>query len=160
GAIQVVRPTATAETFIVSHRAGQFSGESSLISGRRAIGRLRVTEPGEVIQLDRDQLLSVIQTDAELSEILMRAVILRRLLLSANELSDVVVVGSTHSAGTLRVKEFLTRNGHPFHYIDLDRDHEAQELLDRFQVDVADVPVVICGAATVMRNPTNTQIAD
>ena len=90
----------------------------------------------------------------------MRAFILRRLELIARDLGDVVVIGSTHSAGTLRVKEFLTRNGHPFHYVDLDRDRDAQELLDRFQVGVADIPVVICRGDAVLRNPTNAQIAD
>ena len=58
------------------------------------------------------------------------------------------------------MKEFLIRNGHPFQYIDLDRDREAQELLDRFQVSVADIPVVICRGDAVLRNPTNSQIAD
>ena len=124
----------------MSHRAGQFSGEANMITGRRALARLRVSEPGEVIELDREQLLALMQTDAELSEILMRAFILRRLELIARDLGDVVVVGSTHSAGTLRVREFLTRNGHPFHYVDLDRDREAQELLDRFQVGVCRHP--------------------
>ena len=79
GELQALRPTDTAETLIVSHHAGQFSGEANMISGRRALGRLRVSEPGEVIQLDREQLLALIQTDAELSEILMRAFIQRRL---------------------------------------------------------------------------------
>ena len=130
-----------------------------MISGRPAITRLRVTEPGDVIQLTREELLALIQTDAELSEILMRAFILRRLELITQHLGD-VVVGSAHSAGTLRVNEFLTRNGHPFHYVDLDRDRDAQELLDRFQISVHDVPVVICRGSSVLRNPTNAQIAD
>ena len=114
GELQALRPTDRAETLIVSHHAGQFSGEANMISGRRALARLRVSEPGEVIQLDREPLLALIQTDAELSEILMRAFILRRVELIARHLGDVVVIGSGHSAGTLRVKEFLTRNGHPF----------------------------------------------
>jgi thioredoxin reductase (NADPH) len=160
GEVQVLRPGDTAETLIVRHRAGQFSGEASTISGRRAIGRLRVSEAGEVIQLESPQLLALIQTDAELSEILMRAFILRRLELIARDLGDVVVVGSMHCAGTLRVNEFLTRNGHPFHYVDLDRDRDAQELLDRFQVDLSDIPVVICRGDAILRNPTNSQIAD
>ena len=100
------------------------------------------------------------QTDAELSEILMRAFILRRIELIAHDIGDVVVIGSTHCSGTLRVKEFLTRNGHPFHYIDLDRDAEAQELLDRFHVTAADVPVLICRGDAVLRNPSNAQIAE
>ena len=160
GEIQALRPAEGGDTLIVSLQARQFSGEANMISGRRALTHLRVSKAGEVIQLDREQLLALIQTDAELSEILMRAFILRRLELIARHLGDVVVIGSAHCAGTLRVKEFLTRNGHPFQYIDLDRDREAQELLDRFQISVADIPVLICRGDAVLRNPTNSQIAD
>ena len=160
GELQAVLPTDGGQRLIVTLYPRQFSGEASMISGRRALVRLRVSEPGEVIQLDHEQVLALIQTDAELSEILMRAFILRRLELIARHLGDVVVIGSRHCAGTLRAKEFLTRNGHPFQYIDLDRDREAQELLDRFQISVADIPVLICRGDAVLRNPTNSQIAD
>ena len=160
GELQAFRPAAAGDTLIVSLQVGQFSGEATMISGRRALTRLRVSKAGEVIQLDREPLLALIQTDAELSEILMRAFMLRRLELIARHLGDVVVIGSTHCAGTLRAKEFLTRNGHPFQYIDLDRDREAQELLDRFHIGVADIPVLICRGDAVLRNPTNAQIAD
>ena len=159
GEIQVLRPADGRETLIVTHRPGQFSGEGNMITGRRALARLRVSEPGEVIELDREQLLALVQTDAELSEILMRAFILRRSELIAGGFGDVVLIGSTHCAGTLRVKEFLTRNGHPYQYIDLDRDADAQDLLDRFRVGAGDVPVLICGGDRVLRNPSNQQIA-
>src|SRR5262245_6400795 len=160
GEIQALRPTDAGETLIVSHRAGQFSGEANMITGRSAIARLRVSEPGEVIQLAREQLLALIQTDADLSEVLMKAFIQRRLRLISSDLGDVVVIGSVHCRGTLRGKEFLTRNGHPFHAIDLDRDRDGQDLLDRFRVGAGDIPVVICRGQTVLRNPTNTQLAD
>jgi thioredoxin reductase (NADPH) len=160
GEVQALRPSGATEILIVAHAPGQFSGEANMITGRRAMGRLRATEPGEVIQLEREQLLALIQTDAELSEILMRAFMLRRLELIAHEFGDVVVIGSAHCAGTLRVKEFLTRNGHPFHYIDLDRDAEAQAVLDQFHVSAGDVPVLICGTDAVLRNPNNAQIAE
>jgi thioredoxin reductase (NADPH) len=160
GEIEAVRPSEGADTLIARHQSGHFSGEANMITGRRAIARLQVSEPGEVIELDREQLLALIQTDAELSEILMRAFIMRRLALIARDLGDVVVIGSRHSAGTLRASEFLTRNGHPFHYLDLDRDREAQELLDRFQLDVSEIPVVICRGNAVLRDPTNAQIAE
>jgi thioredoxin reductase (NADPH) len=160
GEIEALRPSDKVETLLVRHRAGQFSGEANMISGQRSLGRLRVTMSGEALELTRERLLALIQTDAELSEILMRAFILRRLELIANDMGDVVVIGSAHSAGTLRVKEFLTRNGHPYQYVDLDRDRASQEVLDQFQVTVADIPVVIgCGRAA-LRNPTNSQIAD
>ena len=160
GEMQVLRPAAGTEALIVTHRAGQFTGEGTMLTGRRALARTRVSEAGEVVELDREQLLGLIQTDAELSDIFMRAFILRRIELIAGGYGDVVLIGSTHSAGTLRVKEFLTRNGHPFHYIDLDRDADAQDLLDRFHVAAADVPVLICRGDAVLRNPSNRQIAD
>ncbi|HYN09760.1 MAG TPA: FAD-dependent oxidoreductase [Vicinamibacterales bacterium] len=160
GEVQVLRASGGADTLIVTHRPGQFSGEATMITGRRAIARTRVNESGELIELTREQLLSLVQTDAELSEILMRAFMLRRTELIARDLGDVVVIGSTHCAGTLRVKEFLTRNGHPFHYIDLDRHADAQELLDHFHVSAVDVPVVICRGTAVLRNPSNSEIAE
>jgi thioredoxin reductase (NADPH) len=157
GELEVSDP---AGKLIVRHRTGQFSGEATMITGRRPMARVQAAAAGEVIELTREQLLALVQTDAELSEILMRAFMLRRIELIARDLGDVVVLGSTHCAGTLRVREFLTRNGHPFHYVDLDRDAEAQAMLDQFHVSAADVPVLICRGATVLRNPSNAQIAD
>ena len=95
-----------------------------------------------------------------MSEILLRAFILRRAGLIAEGFGDVVLVGPNHSQGTLRIKEFLTRNGHPYSYIDIERDSAVQDLLSRFRVGVKDVPVVICRGENVLRNPTNRQIAD
>ena len=146
--------------FAIALHPGQFAGEVATITGRRAMGTLIAVEAGEVIELDREQLLALIQTDTELSGILMRTFLLRRAELIARGLGDVVIIGSPHCAGTLRVKEFLTRNSHPFASLDLDRDADAQELLDRFHVSAADVPVLICRGETVLRNPTNQHIAD
>jgi thioredoxin reductase (NADPH) len=160
GSIDVLRSERTGERLVVTHGPGQFSGEGNMLTGRRSLAMLRVAEPGDVIELSRPELLRLIQVDAELSEILLRSFILRRLILIAQDYGDVVVIGSVHDAGTLRAKEFLTRNGHPFQYVDLDRDRDAQELLDRFHVSAADMPVLICGADTVLRNPTTAEIAD
>lgn len=160
GEIEIVRPYGSTETLITVHGPSQFTGEVNMLSGRRSMVRMRVSQAGEVIELDRERLLSMVQTDSELSEIVMRAFILRRVELVARGLGDVILVGSTHSAATLRIKEFLTRNGHPHAYIDLDHDADVQNLLDHFHVAAADIPVVICRGEVVLRNPTNRQIAD
>ena len=160
GALDVMRPTPAGEELVVTHTPGHFTGEITMLSGRRGLVRLRGAEAGDVIEVQRDQLLTLIQTDSELSEILMRAFILRRGELIAHGFGDVVFVGSNHCSGTLRIKEFLTRNGHPYTYIDLDRDPGVQELLDRFHVAAEDVPVVICRGEFVLRNPSNREIAD
>jgi thioredoxin reductase (NADPH) len=160
GGLEIVRGEPGEEQLVVRYEAGQFTGEINLLSGRRVLTRCRVTESGEVLELDREALLRFVQTDSELSEILMRAFILRRVELIARGISDVILIGSSHSSGTLRLKEFLTRNGYPYTYLDLDRDADTQELLDRFHVEIADVPVVICRCEIVLKNPTNQQVAD
>lgn len=159
GRVEVIRPSGSIETLVAIHEPGQFTGEVNMLSGRPALVRSRASEPGEVIELNHEQLLALVQTDSELSELIMRAFILRRVELIAQGLGNVVLVGSNHCSGTLRVKEFLTRNGHPYSYIDLDRDTDVQDLLDRFQLTAADVPVLICRGEVVLRNPTNQQIA-
>jgi thioredoxin reductase (NADPH) len=160
GQIDIVRPSGTSEVPVVSLHARQFTGEANMLSGRRSLVRLRAGEPSELIEMDRQRLLALVQTDAELSEILMRAFILRRVELISHGFGDVVLAGSIHCAATLRIKEFLTRNGHPHTFIDLDRDSSIQDLLDRLHVTVDDVPVVICGGDKVLRHPTNQEIAD
>jgi thioredoxin reductase (NADPH) len=101
-----------------------------------------------------------VQTDAELSDILMRAFILRRVELIAAGVGNLILIGSVYSAGTLRIKEFLMRNGHPYSYIDLEQDPDVQNLLDSFQIVASDVPVLICRGQVVLRSPGNQQIAD
>jgi len=159
GRVDVVRPTGAAG-LVATFGAGQFTGEINLLSGPRGFVRVVVAEDGELVEIDREHLLSLVQTDSELSEILMRAFILRRVELIEHSVGDVVLVGSDHSPGTLRIKEFLTRNGHPYKYLDLDQETGNQDLLDRFHVSVDDVPVVICRDRTALKNPSNEQIAD
>ncbi len=160
GELEVVRPSGGTETLVTVYSPGQFTGEVNLLSGRRALVRIRVTQHGEVIELDRQQMLAVVQTDAELGEILMRAFLLRRVELVTAGVGDVALIGSRHSAGTLRIKEFLMCNGHPYSYIDLERDPDVQTLLDGFRVTASDIPVVIYRGRLVLRNPSNREVAD
>jgi thioredoxin reductase (NADPH) len=161
GAIEAVQQDENGKTTTVTTiEQGEFTGEVSMLSGRPALITLRVGGPGELIAVERDDLLTLIQTDAELSEIFVRAFLLRRARLVAGGFGDVVLVGSNHSSDTIRIKEFLTRNLHPYVFIDPDRDSGVQDLLDRFKFAIADTPVLICRGNAVLRNPTNRAIAD
>ena len=160
GRIEIVRSAEGAEALVAELGPGQFTGEISLLSGRRTFVRVRATAEGEVVEIDREHSLGLLQTDAELGPILMRAFILRRVELIARGLGDVVLLGSDHCAATLRIREFLSRNGHPFTYVDLDHEPALQETLDRFHVTLADVPVLICRGDVFLRNPTNQEIAE
>lgn len=160
GEVEILRPLGAHETLVTVHGPGEFTGEVNMLSGRRSLVRARVTKPGQVIELDHQEMLGLIQTDAELSDILMRAFILRRVELIAAGVGDIVLVGSTYSADTLRIREFLMRNGHPYSYLDLERDPDVQNLLESFQVSASQIPVLICRGQIALRNPSNQEIAD
>lgn len=160
GGLEIVQPSLDGERLIVTHGPGAFTGEMTMISGQRVLVLGRVSEAGEFLEISSDGLRSIVAKDAELSEIFMRAFILRRLALITRGGGNVVLLGSRHCANTLRLREFLTRNAHPYIYIDLDTDKTSQALLDRFEVKTSEVPVVICGGVTVLRNPTPQALAD
>jgi thioredoxin reductase (NADPH) len=160
GSMEIVQLDLKGEGPVATLGPGEFTGEMTMISGRRCLGRGRVTEPGEFLELTGDGLRSLIAKDAELSEIFMRAFILRRLELIRRGQGNVILMGSRHSANTLRLREFLTRNEHPYTYVDLDTDKTSQELLDRFEVKLDEIPVVICNTRSVLRNPSMQELAD
>jgi thioredoxin reductase (NADPH) len=159
GEVEIVRPSSLGDVVVAFHRPGQFTGEVSMLLGRPALMRVRASESGEVVQLTRDQMHALIQTDADISDLLMRALIYRRTALIAQGIGDVLLIGSVRSRATLRIKAFLTRNGHPFKYLDLGQDADVRALLERFGVDPAEIPVLICRGDAVLKNPTNETIA-
>src|SRR5215510_7772921 len=147
------------EVFAVCGR-GMFTGELNVLTGRRGLARIRAGEAGELIEIEREALLNLVQTDSELGDIFLRAFILRRLELIARGIGDLILIGSSHSLDTFRIKEFLTRNYQPYSYVDLEHDPDVQELLDRFHVAITDLPVLICRRTVVLRNPTNHEIVN
>jgi len=160
GSLDIVQPDGTGgERAIVTFHAGAFTGEMTTISNRAGMARGRISEAGEFIELNRQQLHALLARDAELNEILMRAFILRRILMLSRGYGNVILMGSRHSPATLRLREFLARNAHPHAYIDLDTDQSSQAMLDRFSVRVEEIPVVICNGKTVLRNPSTHELA-
>ena len=165
GTLEVLAPPAATQSaadgellFVLS--AGDFTGEMSTLRGTAALVRVRVRDAGAVLLIDAEQLRRIVQNDAELSELLMRAFILRRMSVIESGHSEVLLLGSDHSADTLRLREFLTRNARPYVNIDIEHDADAQALLERFQVRAADVPVVVCRGAELLKNPSNADVAE
>ena len=159
GKIRIVALAGSVEHTVTTYGAGQFSGELLMIAGRRSIYRCQAVEASRLLELSAENLRTLISKDAELSDIFMKAFLARRLSLSSNGHGNVLILGSRYSSATLALREFLTRDGHPFAYVDLDTDRSAQELLDRFGVSSGDVPIVIFNNEQVLRNPSPRELA-
>src|SRR5260370_34404948 len=136
GKLDILQPDLAGERLIVTHGPGSFTGEMTMVSGRGSLVRGRVSEPGEFLEMSADGLRALVANDAALRGIFMGAFILRRLELIRTGQGNVIFMGSRHSANTLRLREFLSRNEHPFTYLDLDVNKTCQELLDRFELTV------------------------
>jgi thioredoxin reductase (NADPH) len=160
GSMEIVQPDMNGERLVANHGPGEFTGEMTMITGHPSLVCGRMTSVGDVLEMSGSALRSLVAKDGELSDIFMRAFILRRLILINRSQGNVILMGSRYSAKTLRLREFLTRNGHPYVYVDLDVDQESQALLDRFAVSVSEIPVVICNYRTVLCNPSIQELSD
>jgi thioredoxin reductase (NADPH) len=160
GAMEIVQPDLDGERAVAAHGPGEFTGEINMISGQRSLVRGRVTQPGVFLEVNPDGLRSLVAKDSELSDIFMRAFILRRLELIRSGYGSAILLGSRHSAKTLELREFFGRNSYPYTYIDLDEDQASQALLDRFGVKPSEIPVVICHGRNVFRSPSIQELAN
>jgi thioredoxin reductase (NADPH) len=160
GRVEIASPAREGEERITIHAAGEFTGEVDMMTGRQSLVGARALDATKVLEIDLAQLRHIVQTDAELSEIFLRAFALRRAHLIANKLGGIVLIGSSHSADTLRLKAFLARNGHPHVYLDVERDRDVDALLDHFQIAPGEIPVMICKQRDhALRNPSNALVA-
>jgi thioredoxin reductase (NADPH) len=139
------------------HGPGRFLGELGDLEGQAAFYTAEVVEPGEVLVVPTERVRALVAHDPVLSDLILRAYLLRRSLLIQEE-SGFRIIGSCYSPDTARLREFAARNRLPHRWIDLERDKHAERLLQRFGVSAQDAPVVIWGGE-VLRNPTNAELA-
>jgi thioredoxin reductase (NADPH) len=158
GGVSISR-TGEDDKILAVREEGQSTGEMSVISGKRSLLKARVTGEGTVLELSRDKVLSLMAKDTELGDILMEAFVARRLLMIQLGEGNVVLFGTKSSARTLALREFLTRNAHPFTYVDIDTDSFATELMDKLEVRKSEIPVVYCNNRYVLRNPSIVELA-
>jgi thioredoxin reductase (NADPH) len=157
--VEVVQPDMNGERYFATFTPGMFTGESAMIAEQKMIVLARVTQAGDVLQIRPEALRKLVTRDGELAELFLRAFMLRRLSLIRKQLGNVALIGSRYSADSMRLREFLGRNGHPYTFVDLDVDASAQELMDRLAVKIEEIPIVICNGNTVLRNPSTMDLA-
>ena len=160
GSIEIIGVSNADEAVLGVLGRGNFTGEVSQLSGRRALVRCRAREASTLLEIDRANLQRMMQTDATLGEIFLTAFILRRVYLIDHSVGDAILIGSNLSSDSLRLRAFLARNGHPHTYIDVEREPDVQSVLDHFAIKVTDIPVLICRGQLVLRNPTNAEAAE
>jgi thioredoxin reductase (NADPH) len=158
GRVEVTRQDGAERKQIVVHERGNFMGELAQLSGRPYLVDEKALTDVEAVAIPADRLRALLVAEADLGERLMRALILRRVGLIETGAGP-VVVGDEADADVLRLVNFLRRNGHPYRNLDPANDSCAQALIERFQVEPEELPIVLCPTGQLLRNPSEDQLA-
>ncbi|MGF6770346.1 thioredoxin reductase (NADPH) [Paraburkholderia sp. GAS199] len=160
GTIEASRSSFQGPQILGQHGAGSFTGEVGTLAGRAAAATTHAVTDCEVIVIDEESLRSLVIAEAELSETIMRAFILRRVAFIQAQHAGLMVIGSRASSHTHHLRHFLSRNAQPAAYFDIVDHPETPAILERYGVTEADIPVVVTPQGTVLRQPSNRAVAD
>jgi thioredoxin reductase (NADPH) len=159
GRVAIVEAYGTdGERVIGVHGPRRFIGELGLVVGQPAFLTAVVREPGAVLCVPTQRLRELVDEDAALGDLILRALMLRRTILIGLG-TGFRIIGSRYSPDTRRLREFAARNRLPHRWIDLEQDAGAERLLETLGVPPEDTPVVILRGSEVLRNPSNEELA-
>jgi thioredoxin reductase (NADPH) len=146
-------------TPVIDQGPGQFLAEIGQLSSRVALVDGHAEGEVETLLIPPDQLRALLVAEAELGERIMRALILRRVNLLEGGVGGPVLIGPPALGDTARLQNFLVRNGQPYQVLDPATDKDAADLVARYSPSRADLPLVVCPDGTVLRNPSETELA-
>jgi thioredoxin reductase (NADPH) len=134
-------------------------GELAQLTGRPALTDATALSAVEAIVIRPQRLRDLLVEEADLGERIMRALILRRVILLQTGAGGPIIVGHTGQVDVMRLANFLDRNGHPRLSLDSDSDPQAKALIDRFHVAPDRLPIVLCPNGQMLLNPSENELA-
>jgi thioredoxin reductase (NADPH) len=160
GEIEIIDHSSGERKVIAVHSAGEFTGDTSHLTGAPTIFTAVAKGDTEVFEVSGEALRQLLNQCPGLSDVILGAFIARRQLLrDSSDFTGLRLIGSRYSTDTFRVRDFLAKNRVLFTWMDLETDPEVDQLLRRFGVTEHDTPVV-AGPRMLLRNPTNQRLAD
>jgi len=144
---------------VTDHGPGSFSGELSALASRPSFVDARAVGEVEALLIDAKRLHDLLMAEAVLGERIMRAMIIRRVAILEAGAGGPVLVGPTSTGGAARLGNFLDRNGIPHQFVDTEHDLEARDFVERYAASPEDLPLAICPDGTVLRNPSESELA-
>jgi thioredoxin reductase (NADPH) len=160
GEVDVVDNSSGQEVVVAVHERQEFTGDVDMLTGRTAIASVVARTACEVYEISPEDLRRILGELPKVSDVLLRAFIMRRQLLEESGFSAVRVVGSRYSRDTHRIRQFLAKNKVPFSWIDLENDSQVDALLNQFRVTPDQTPVVVCCGNMILRNPSNAEVGE
>jgi thioredoxin reductase (NADPH) len=146
-------------TPVIDQGPGQFLAEIGQLSGRVALVDAEAEGDVETLLIPPERLRALVISEADLGERIMRAMILRRVNLIQGGAGGPLLIGAANSGGVIRLQGFLRRNGYPNHLLDPESDQDGADLIARYSALPTDLPLAITADGTVLRNPSESELA-
>lgn len=158
GAISI-RNAGDKDQEIVRFGVNQFTGSSSILSGRASDLDAIAIENTSAIKISSGSLKKAIADHSDISDVLMNAFLSRRVGLMEEYVGGIKVIGLENAATTYRVRDFMEKNNLWHNFIDIDKNKGALDLLNNFNLTRNDLPVLIDGNKNIIANPSLNQLA-
>jgi len=144
---------------IVERGPGDFVGEVGQLSGRPALVDVHAVEEVEALLIPPENLRAVMIAEPELGDRIMRALILRRVVVIESGAGSPVLIGPEDAPDVVRLQGFLTRNAYPCQVLDPAVDRDAADLVEKYAPTPTDLPLAVCPKGTILNNPSEAELA-
>lgn len=161
GAIDIIDPSDCGAKLLLTHEAGEFTGDLANLTGRSSYVDAITKGETRLCEVSEENLHRIIAERPELSDLILQTFIARYRALSSNEkFIGLRVIGTRNSTDTFRIRDFLSKNQTLYTYFDYAEDEKIRRLLKTFGISEESLPVVGYGQDWLLKNPTNEEIAE
>jgi thioredoxin reductase (NADPH) len=158
GRAEILDTSCESERVIVHHGPGSMLGDINLFLGRPAIASCRALEELQVIRLTVEQVRRLLVRSVVLNEKWINAILRRRQLMESTGFEGLRVIGDHNDPATLRLREFMHRNGVAHRWID-SADSTRRDLISSMQPEISTYPAVAWGQTVLLQNPSVRELA-
>jgi thioredoxin reductase (NADPH) len=144
--------------FLAELGEGQFLGETAQLTGKPYLVDGYALKDVYAILISPTQVRALLIEEAQLGEIIMRALILRRAEL-VQEGSGPVLIGPATDTKTLALEGFFRRVNHPYRVVDTESDAETVNVLSKLPDWRESTPIVVLADGTILRRPDEAALA-
>jgi thioredoxin reductase (NADPH) len=154
GEVEIVEHSRGTPHQVAVHKAGEFTGDVDMLSGRSALVTGRAATDGRVLELSAGELRRAVDELPELGATIVKAFLMRRNLLLGDGFQGFRIIGSRFSPEAHRIRDFATRNAIPFRFMDLETDEQADAILRQLGIPASATPIVMGGDGEWYSNPS------
>lgn len=160
GQVKIIECSTGKQKTVTVHEEKEFTGDISMLTGNPSPVSAVTVGESQIYEISNANLKQILKAIPQLGDCILQAFLTRRRLLESSEFVGLRIVGSKYDRDTFRLRDFLAKNRIPSTWIDLERDRTVDKLLQHFEVSRDKLPIILFGDSSVLKNPSNVELAE